>query len=84
MPVCSPIPVLGLSAVQSRAFRILVGAYERRLVRTGYHPTVVRLHLHSIAHLGVWFPPHRHRCRRRLTLRPPGETRVEKVDLAPL
>jgi hypothetical protein len=54
MPVCSPIPVLGLSAVQSRAFRILVGKYERRLVRIGYHPTVVRLHLHSIAHLGVW------------------------------
>lgn len=54
MPVCSPMPVLGLSAVQSRAFRILVGEYERRLVRTGYHPTVVRLHLHSIAHLGVW------------------------------
>ncbi len=54
MPVCSPMPVLGLSAVQSRTFRILFGEYERRLVRAGYNHTVVRLHLHSIAHLGVW------------------------------
>lgn len=54
MPICSPMPVLGLSAVQSRTFRILFGEYERRLVRAGYNHTVVRLHLHSIAHLGVW------------------------------
>ena len=54
MSTRSAMPVLGLSAVQSRAFRILFGEYERRLVQTGYHPKVVRLHLHSIARFGVW------------------------------
>ena len=54
MSTRSAMPVLGLSAVQSRTFRILFGEYERRLVRTGHNPKVVRLHLHSIAHLGVW------------------------------
>lgn len=47
-------PVLGLSAVRSRIFRQLFGEYERRLFRTGYNPKSARLHLHSIAHFGVW------------------------------
>ena len=47
-------PVLGLSAVRSRIFRKLFGEYERRLLRTGYNPKFARLHLHSIAHFGVW------------------------------
>jgi hypothetical protein len=28
--------------------------YETALVRTGYNPHVVRFHLHSVAHFGVW------------------------------
>ena len=43
-----------IACILSSTFRILFGEYERRLVRTGYHRKVVRLHLHSIAHLGVW------------------------------
>jgi len=47
-------PVLGLPAVRSRIFRNLFGEYERRLFRIGYNHKVARLHLHSIAHFGVW------------------------------
>ncbi|MPZ21148.1 MAG: hypothetical protein GEV06_25105, partial [Luteitalea sp.] len=47
-------PILGLSAIRSATFVERVHDYERRLVRTGYNPYVVRLHLHSVAHFGVW------------------------------
>lgn len=47
-------PVVGLSAIRSWTFQHLFGEYERRLIRTGYHHKVARLHLQSIAHFGVW------------------------------
>lgn len=47
-------PVPGLSAVRSRIFRRLVGEYERGLLRTGYDHKVTRLHLHCVAHFGIW------------------------------
>src|SRR3990172_1743228 len=47
-------PVFGLSAIRSRTLRNLFAQYQRRLVRTGYHPKVARFHLHAIAHLIVW------------------------------
>ena len=47
-------PVLGLSAVRSASFLELVHDYQTELVRAGYNPFVVRFHLHSVAHFGVW------------------------------
>ncbi len=47
-------PVLGLSAIRSAVFRDVIDEYEQRLMRTGYNHKVVRFHLHSIAHFGVW------------------------------
>jgi len=47
-------PVLGLSAIRSASFLGLVGGYEAALVESGYNPHVVRFHLHSVAHFGVW------------------------------
>ena len=47
-------PILGLSAIRSASFVELVHDYETDLVRTGYNPHVVRFHLHSVAHFGVW------------------------------
>jgi len=47
-------PVAGLSAIRSQTFQELFGEYEGRLLRTGYHHQVARLHLQSIAHFGVW------------------------------
>lgn len=47
-------PVAGLSAIRSQTFQQLFADYERRLLGAGYHPTSVRLQLHSIAHFGVW------------------------------
>ena len=47
-------PVAGLSAIWSQTFQELFGEYEGRLLRTGYHHQVARLHLQSIAHFGVW------------------------------
>ena len=47
-------PVAGLSAIQSQTFHDLFGEYEGKLVRTGYQRIVARLHLHSIAHFGLW------------------------------
>jgi site-specific recombinase XerD len=47
-------PILGLSAIRSASFVELVDDYETELVRTGYNPHVVRFHLHSVAHFGVW------------------------------
>jgi len=47
-------PVAGLSAIRSQTFQQLSGEYEGRLLRTGYHHQVARLHLQSIAHFGVW------------------------------
>lgn len=53
-------PVLGLSTVRSPTFLTLVAEYEQRLVRTGYHPIVARLHLHAIAHFGIWLEREHH------------------------
>jgi len=47
-------PVLGLSAIRSSVFRDLFDEYEQWLIRSGYNDKVVRLHLHSVAHFGVW------------------------------
>jgi hypothetical protein len=47
-------PVAGLSAIRSQTFQHLFGEYGRRLIRSGYHPQVARLHLYSIVHFGVW------------------------------
>ena len=47
-------PVAGLAAIQSQTFHDLFDEYEGKLVRTGYHGIVARLHLHSIAHFGLW------------------------------
>lgn len=47
-------PVLGLSAIQAPVFRSLLGEYEQRLLGQGYSDIVVRFHLHSVAHFGVW------------------------------
>jgi integrase/recombinase XerD len=46
--------VLGLSAIRSASFVELVHDHERELVGTGYNAHVVRFHLHSVAHFGVW------------------------------
>ena len=46
--------VPGLSAIRSAQFVKLVDDYETALVETGYTPHVVRFHLHSVAHFGVW------------------------------
>jgi integrase len=56
-------PVLGLSALRSRVFRQLFGEYERKLFRSGYNPKFARLHLHSIAHFGVWIELEHHRLK---------------------
>ena len=47
-------PILGMSAIRSRRFVTLLHDYEGELVRAGYNPIVTRLHLHSLAHFGVW------------------------------
>lgn len=47
-------PVLGLSAIRSASFVDLVHGYKTALVASGYNPLVVRFHLHSVAHFGVW------------------------------
>jgi hypothetical protein len=46
--------VPGLSAIRSAQFVDLVDDYETALVSTGYNLHVVRSHLHSAAHFGVW------------------------------
>lgn len=47
-------PILGISAIRSARFVALLHDHEGELVRAGYNPIVTRLHLHSIAHFGVW------------------------------
>ncbi len=47
-------PVLGLSGIRSAAFVALFHDYDSELVRAGYNRYAARLHLHSIAHFGVW------------------------------
>jgi site-specific recombinase XerD len=47
-------PILGLSAIRSVSFVERVHDYEKALVKIGYNPYVVRFHLHSVAHFGVW------------------------------
>ena len=49
-----PKPILGLSAIQSARFLTLFQDYIQELVQAGYNPGVVRLHLRSVAHFGVW------------------------------
>jgi hypothetical protein len=47
-------PIPGLSAIQSAMFVELFRDYEQALVETGYNSQVVRLHLRSVAHFGIW------------------------------
>jgi len=47
-------PTLGLSTIRSAAFVELVHDYHKELVRAGYSRIPIRLHLHSVAHFGVW------------------------------
>ena len=47
-------PILGFSTIRSATFVELFQDYEEELVRAGYNHHVARLHLHSIAHFGVW------------------------------
>ena len=47
-------PVLGLSAIRTASFVELVHDYETALAGAGYNPHMVRFHLHSVAHFGVW------------------------------
>lgn len=47
-------PVLRLSAIRSTSFLDFFRGYEAELVGSGYNPHVVRFHLHSVAHFGVW------------------------------
>jgi site-specific recombinase XerD len=47
-------PIQGLSSIRSASFVKLVGDYEAALLANGYSTHVVRFHLHSIAHFGVW------------------------------
>jgi site-specific recombinase XerD len=47
-------PIQGLSSVRSASFLELVSDYEAALVASGYNPHVVRFHLHSVAHFGIW------------------------------
>jgi hypothetical protein len=54
-------PVAGLSAIRSQTFQRLFEEYERKLIRTGYHPTVARLHRQSIVHFGLWIELERRR-----------------------
>jgi hypothetical protein len=51
-PYSKPIP--GLSAIQSATFVGLFRDYEQELVGAGYNGQVVRLHLRSVAHFGIW------------------------------
>jgi len=47
-------PILGLTSIRSGSYLRLISEYEGELVESGYNSKVVRLHLHSVAHLGVW------------------------------
>ncbi len=49
-------PVVGLTAVESTRYLKLVSDYEEELIQRGYNRIVVRLHLHTIAHFGIWLP----------------------------
>jgi site-specific recombinase XerD len=46
--------VLGLSAIRSESFLEHFGEYQAQLAAAGYSESVVRLHLNSVAHFGVW------------------------------
>jgi integrase/recombinase XerD len=47
-------PILGLSAIRSEGFLEYFGEYQKQLAEAGYCEIVARLHLHSVAHFGVW------------------------------
>ncbi len=47
-------PIPGLSTLQSTTFVDLSRDYGQGLVGAGYNGQVVRLHLRSIAHFGIW------------------------------
>jgi integrase/recombinase XerD len=47
-------PIHGLSSIQSTSFVELVYNYKQALLTNGYNPHVVRFHLHSVAHFGIW------------------------------
>ena len=47
-------PILGLSTIRSAVFLEHFGDYERQLATAGYCDIAARLHLHSVAHFGVW------------------------------
>jgi integrase/recombinase XerD len=47
-------PIRGLSSIQSTSFIELIYHHEKALLANGYNPYVVRFHLHSVAHFGIW------------------------------
>jgi site-specific recombinase XerD len=47
-------PIPGLSAIQSSTFVGFFRDYGQELVQAGYNRQVVRLHLRSVAHFGIW------------------------------
>lgn len=47
-------PIRGLSLIRSTSFLESVYDYEKTLFANGYNPHVVRFHLHSVAHFGIW------------------------------
>jgi len=47
-------PIRGLSSIRSISFLESVCDYEKTLFANGYKPHVVRFHLHSVAHFGIW------------------------------
>jgi integrase/recombinase XerD len=67
-------PIPGLSAIQSSTFIEIFRDYEQGLLQAGYNHQVVRLHLRSIAHFGVWLELER------LALKSVNEQRVAAFD----
>jgi len=47
-------PIPGLSAIQSATFVNLFQDYGQELIEAGYNIQVVRFHLRSVGHFGVW------------------------------
>jgi integrase/recombinase XerD len=47
-------PIRGLSSIRSTSFLESVCDYEKTLFANGYNSQVVRFHLHSVAHFGIW------------------------------
>ena len=47
-------PIRGLSSIRSTSFLESVYDYKKTLFANGYKTHVVRFHLHSVAHFGIW------------------------------